>query len=199
MPTLFLAALFASALNPSRAWSDLAAWEAAPRVSLKGSGRSAAAPATVRALWNEEWVFFEFSCHDKSLVSPGRTDGEDHFKIGDVVEVFLGRAGKAAYLEVHATPAGRQSVYAFSGYRKSATPPDGIGVRSAKTDDGWRAVISVPWSSTDGGPRDTWEFLAGRYDYDEPGGRPVLSSFPPQSGKADFHDRDRFARLELRP
>jgi hypothetical protein len=44
-----------------------------------------------------------------------------------------------------------------------------------------------------------WEFLAGRYDYDKPGGRPVLSSLPGQNGKPDFHARDRYARLELQP
>jgi hypothetical protein len=198
MPTLFLAALFASALNPARAWSDRAGWEDVAGAPLAGVDGGTAETATVRARWNDEWIFFEFVCRDENVVSPGRSDGEDHFKIGDVVEIFLGRAGRPACLEVHATPAGRMMIYAFRGYRKTASPPDGVEVRAAKTDDGWRAVLSIPWQALGGKPLDGgWEFLAGRYDYDVPGGRPVLSSFPAQRGKPDFHDRKRFARLVL--
>jgi hypothetical protein len=198
MPTLFLAALFASALNPARAWSDRAGWDAVAAATLAGVDGMAAVTSTVRARWNEDWIFFEFVCRDEALVSPGCADGEDHFKLGDVVEVFLGRAGKPSYLEVHATPAGRKTVYAFRDYRQEAPSSDGIEVRAAKIAGGWRAVLSIPWPALGGRPEESgWEFLAGRYDYDEPGGRPVLSSFPAQRGKPDFHDRARFARLEL--
>ncbi len=198
MPTLFLAALFASALNPARAWSDHEGWEKVNGEVLTGVGGADAATAVVKARWNDEWLFFEFLCRDDVLVSPGGSDGEDHFKIGDVVEVFVGREGQPAYLEVHATPKGRKSVYAFRGYRQAAPAPPDVAVRAGKTDRGWRAVLSIPWRSLGGTPGGgSWEFLAGRYDYDEPGGRPVLSSFPAQNGKADFHDRARFAVLKL--
>ena len=199
MPALVLAALFASALNPAKAWSDRVGWDAAAPATLAGVGGFDTAAATVRARWNEEWLFFEFLCRDEILVSPGNADGEDHFKLGDVVEVFVGREGRPSYVEAHATPAGRMAVYGFRGYRQPAPGPVGIEVRSGKIAGGWRALLSVPWASLGGKP-DTgpWEFLAGRYDYDQPGGRPVLSSFPLQTGKPDFHDRARFARLELR-
>lgn len=196
MPTLVLAALFASALDPARAWSDRAGWEAAPEAELAGVNDAAVAPARVRARWNDEWLFFEFICRDEVLVSPGRKDGEDHFKLGDVVEVFVARAGRPAYLELHATPAGRKTTYAFRGYRQAAAAPAGCEVRAGKISDGWRAVLSIPREALGGDG--ACEFLAGRYDYDEAGGQPMLSSFPAQSGKPDFHDRARFARLELR-
>jgi hypothetical protein len=199
MPTVLLAAIFASSLSPARAWSDLEGWEGVPGALLAGVDGSSASPATVRARWNEEWLCFEFICRDEVLVSPGKHDGEDHFRLGDVVEVFVAREGRLAYVEAHATPAGRRSVYAFRGYRQPAAAPDGIEVRAVKIDSGWRAVLSVPWSALGDRPgAGDWEFLAGRYDYDKPGGRPVLSSFPAQRGKPDFHDRARFARLELR-
>lgn len=196
MPTLVLAALFASALDPARAWSDRAGWQNAPEAELVGIDGAPVAPAAVRARWNDAWLFFEFVCRDKALVSPGRKDGEDHFKLGDVAEVFVARAGRPGYLELHATPAGRKTTYAFSGYRQAAPGPEGCEVRSGKIAGGWRAVLSIPREGLGGDG--AWEFLAGRYDYDEAGGRPALSSFPAQSGKPDFHDRARFARLELR-
>jgi hypothetical protein len=163
---------------------------------LAGVGGAMVAPARVRARWNDEWLFFEFVCRDETLVSPGRKDGEDHFKLGDVVEVFVARAGQPGYVELHATPAGRKTTYAFRGYRQAAAAPAGCEVRAGEIAGGWRAVLSIPRKAIGGGG--VWEFLAGRYDYDEAGGRPSLSSFPAQSGKPDFHDRARFARLELR-
>lgn len=165
---------------------------------MSGIDGSRVEKAAVRSRWNNDWLFFEFVCRDASIVSPGRKDGEDHFKIGDVVEVFVGRAARPDYLEVHATPAGRKTVYAFRAYRETKKAPAGPVVRCEETGGGWRAVISIPWSALGGMPdAGSWEFLAGRYDYEAAGGRPALSSFPAQSGKPDFHDRSRFARLEL--
>jgi hypothetical protein len=165
---------------------------------LSGVDGSNVDAASVRARWNDEWVFFEFVCRDKVIVSPGHQDGEDHFKLGDVVEVFVGRAAQPDYLEVHATPAGRKAVYAFRDYREAKQAPAGPVVRSGETGDGWRAVIAIPWSSLGGTPGEgLWKCLAGRYDYDTPDARPSLSSFPAQNGKPDFHRRSRYARLEL--
>jgi len=197
MPTLVLAALFASALDPAQAWSDRAGWEAAPEVELAGVDGEETAPARVRARWNNEWLFFEFVCRDEALVSPGTEDGEEHFKLGDVVEIFVGSSGRPEYLEVHATPKGHKSVYAFREYRRSAKAPGGCQVRAGEVPGGWRAVISIPRDVL--GSRGALEFLAGRYDYEKEGARPALSSFPAQTGKPDFHDRSRFAALELQP
>lgn len=199
MSTLLLAAVFTSSPDPERVWSDAKEWETCPEVLLLGTGGSEMEAAAVRARWNREWLFFEFVCRDKSLVSSGRQDGEDHYKSGDVVEVFVARRERADYLEVHATPDGRKTTYAFRDYRRLAPAPEGIEVRAGETEGGWRAVFSLPWVALGGGPGDgTWEFLAGRYDYDIPGGEPRLSSFPGQGDRPDFHDRSQFAKLEFR-
>jgi hypothetical protein len=194
-----LEAIQAPGLVMDTAWHDRASWSGAPAAILRGVG-AAAAPAEVRARWNESAVFFEFLCRDASVISLGERDGLDHFKLGDVVEIFLGCAGRPAYVELHATPVGRKTVYAFSGYRQASALPAVGEVRAGRIEGGWRAVLLIPWQSLGDDPRDgSWEFLAGRYDYDEPGGKPTLSSFPPQTGKPDFHARERYARLVLRP
>ena len=195
-----LTAVSAPGLDLAGAWRDRAGWTGAPPAVLRGLDGAEIPSAQVRARWNASGLFFEFLCRDGSVVSPGAKDGLDHFKLGDVVEIFLGRRGQSAYLEVHATPAGQKTVYAFRDYRKASAPPAGVGVQAGPIEGGWRAVLSLPWKAAGGKPEDgPWEFLAGRYDYDKPGGRPVLSSFPGQSGKPDFHLRGRYARLELRP
>jgi hypothetical protein len=195
-----LTAVSAPGLDLARAWRDRGGWTGAPAAELRGVDGAEVSSAEVRARWNDNGIFFEFLCRDGSVVSPGAKDGLDHFRLGDVVEIFLARQGEAAYLEVHATPAGRKTVYAFSGYREASAPPAGLEVRAGQIDGGWRAVLAVPWVSLGSRPAgESWEFLAGRYDYDKSGGRPDLSSFPGQSGQPDFHRRSRYARLELQP
>jgi hypothetical protein len=198
-----LAAVRAPGLEAGAAWADPDGWKEAPSVLLRGTGGAAAQSASVKARWNEEAVFFEFVCRDAAIVSPGERDGLDHFRLGDVVEVFLGRADADDYAEVHATPAGRKTWYFFQGYRRAAAAPDAVAkivVRAGEIRDGWRAVLVIPWTVFGAnGSAGRWEFLAGRYDYAVAGGAPVLSSFPVQQGKPDFHARDRYARLELRP
>ena len=197
-----LVALMAKGFAPQAAWTDARGWTRIPEVALHGVDGCAAEGAVAKARWNERWLFVEFDCKDRHLVAPGKTDGLDHYKHGDVVEVFIARRGDKSYAEVHATPAGKKSVYFFDDYRKATGVPEAasdIAVRTDRKAAGWRALIAIPWSMLGVGPATgPWEILVGRYDYDTPGSAPVLSSFPAQHSPADFHDRSRFARLKLR-
>ncbi|MEI7865113.1 MAG: hypothetical protein WCI38_07040 [Chthoniobacterales bacterium] len=178
-------------------------WNRCAPVSLCGVGMSTVQDTALRAFWNEDRILFEFVCHDDRIVSPGEKDGLDHFLIGDVVEIFVGENGNPSYLEVHATPAGLKTAYFFRGYRQpmeASGQAGGIMATGAPTTHGWRAVISVPRSALAiNGPPSQYEILAGRYDYASVGATPLLSCFPPQEGKADFHRRASFARLQLNP
>lgn len=198
-----LVAVFSPQAEPGEVWRDAAAWRTVPPAVLQGVDGKNAASAEVRARWNEDWLFVEFVCEDDRIVSPGKEDGADHFRLGDVVEVFVGREEAPGYAEVHATPRGRKTAYFFSDYRREAGAPAGaedVMVRAARVPGGWRAVISLPWTVLGAEPlAGGWQLLAGRYDYDREGGAPVLSSFPAQTGRPDFHKRGAFARLELRP
>lgn len=171
-------------------------------VVLKDVNGADAPSATVRTFWNDHTVFFVFQCADEHVVSSGREDGLDHFRLGDTVEVFIGRRGRPGYAEIHATPAGKKTLYFFDSYRsRGETPAEARRVRvdAATTHLGWRAVIAVPWSALGGtGPEGEWEIFFGRYDYDAEGSAPKLSSFPPQRGaKPDFHRRADYAILHF--
>lgn len=204
MTPVAIVALYAGSLNPHTAWMETEGWRHAPAAVLAGVNGAAVDPASVRARWNDEWIVFEFTCKDAQLVSPGHSDGIDHFVIGDAVEIFLGRAGDESYSEIHATPAGRKTLYRMSGYRAREPAPasllSAVKVRSERAPGGWRSIICIPWDLVGGSPRrGPWNVLAGRYDYGPLLETPALSSFPPQSGKPDFHARARWARLELKP
>jgi|694.fasta_scaffold52181_2 hypothetical protein len=177
--------------------------ESSPAV-LRGVNGADAQKTSVRVRWNDDALFFLFDCADRRVVAPGRDDGMDHFRLGDTVEVFIGRRGEPGYAEFHATPAGKKSFYFFDGYRsRIAAPPDAVGVRvdAASTDAGWRAVISVPWSLLGGKTRgEAWDVFFGRYDYEAEDAAPVLSSFPAQRGpKPDFHRRADYGILRILP
>jgi len=178
--------------------------ETSRTVVLRGVNGADAADTSVRAYRNERGLFFVFDCTDRCVVSPGREDGLDHFRLGDTVEVFLGRRGEPGYVEIHATPAGMKSLYFFDGYRsRIAAPPEAglVRVDSVAGQEGWRSVIAVPWRVLGGSDAaGDWEVFFGRYDYDAEGGAPVLSSFPGQSGtKPDFHRRSDYAALRFSP
>jgi hypothetical protein len=212
---LTMATVFANAGNPvidARPAPDLhpagmqssEAWDRAPSMELRGFGNSESQKTEVRALWNEDWLFFAFECADSSVVSPGEKDGIDHFRLGDTAEVFLARRGEAIYAEVHATPAGWKTLYFCRDYRQSTDPPraaEKTSVAASKTERGWRAFIAVP-SVLLGGAEETseYEVFLARYDYESAGSKPVLSSFPAQRGdKPDFHRRGDYAILRLKP
>lgn len=198
-----LAATFAAALSPVEAWQEPARWRGSPAVELSGVGGAKARPARVRALWNEEWLLVEFVCKDSAIVAPGLKDGLDHFLLGDVAEVSVARARSAGYGEFHATPRGRKSLYFFNDYRRAgAAPADArrVVVQAGPVHGGWRAVFGLPWDVLGGRPDGgEWEIFAARYDYDEPEGAKVLSSWPAQAAPADFHRRADYGRLELQP
>ena len=177
--------------------------ESSPAV-LHGVNGKKSQNASVRVFWNDEALFFFFDCEDRGVVAPGREDGMDHFRLGDTVEVFIGRHGKPGYAEIHATPAGKKSLYFFDGYRDRIAAPAGadlVRVDADKRAGGWRAVISVPWSVIGGkSGGEGWDVFFGRYDYAAEGGSPVLSSFPVQRGpKPDFHRRADYAIMLLAP
>jgi hypothetical protein len=201
MAALVLSATMAAGVSPADAWKKPAVWSAAPSVELAGVAGAGAAPARVRALWNDDWLLVEFICRDAVIVSPGKEDDLDHFLLGDVVEVFVARAGRSAYAEFHATPRGRQSRYFFGDYRRPGPRPAAAGrvvVKAGQVDGGWRAVFGLPWEALGGSPGDDrWEIFAARYDYDEAGGGKVLSSWPAQEAPADFHRRADYGTLEL--
>ena len=175
----------------------------APAV-LHGANGAKAQKTSVRVRWNDDALFFIFDCDDRRIVAPGRDDGMDHFRLGDTVEVFIGRRGEPGYAEIHATPAGKKSLYFFDGYRSRIAAPavaDNVSVDALSIDGGWRAVISVPWSALGGKARDeAWDVFFGRYDYEAEDAAPVLSSFPAQRGpKPDFHRRADYAILKILP
>lgn len=195
-------AAFAPECGPS-IMQECRDWNRARSVDLCGFGGTSSQSTEVRALWNEDWLFFAFACSDRDIVCPGTMDGIDHFLLGDTVEVFVARRGVKAYAEIHATPAGWKTVYFFGDYRKPSDPPQdarNIYVAAEKTHGGWRAFVAVPRDLF--GRKETedeYDFFLGRYDYAVQGDKPTLSSFPAQRGdKPDFHRRADYAILRLK-
>lgn len=183
---------------------DEGVWGRAKPVMLHGGNGDKAQRGLARALWDDRAVYFLFDLTDREIVSPGKRDGLENYRLGDTVEAFIGRQGQPAYVEVHATPAGKKTFYFYCGSRKAVPPPTGakgIRVVSARTPQGWRAMIVIPWDVLGGrsGEGD-WGVFFGRYDYKVPDGERSLSCYPAQrKGKPDFHRRSSYATMQLKP
>lgn len=197
-----LTARYAPDFNPKQALHDPAAWSKAKPVTLRGSNKIKTPPATMRILWNEKAAFFVFNGTDRKVVSPGKRDGLEQYQLGDTSEVFIGRRGQLGYLEAHATPTGKKTLYFYRDYLKATTPPksaDRVRVISTRTENGWRTIFTVPWEVLGGREApDGWDVFFGRYDYDVAEKDPRLSSFPVIKEKPNFHRREKYGVLHFK-
>lgn len=196
-----LTAHYTPNFSPKQALHDKGLWSGIPAVTLRGADNKPTASATMRVVWNEKAAFFIFNAVDNSIVSPGKRDGLEQYRIGDTAEVFMGRRGERAYVEVHATPTGKKTLYFYRDYLIAMNPPSGadrIRVISTQTTDGWRAIFTIPWEVFGGREaRKGWDVFFGRYDYDELGGRERLASFPVLGKKPNFHHRKKYGVLHF--
>ncbi|MFQ5468463.1 MAG: carbohydrate-binding family 9-like protein, partial [Kiloniellaceae bacterium] len=79
---------------------DEAAWADAPPANLSGhTGRPAASPTTVRVLYDDEYLYVGFVCHEAQLAAlVGNTTAHDgDIWRDDCVEVFLDPGGPSYY------------------------------------------------------------------------------------------------------
>lgn len=196
-----LTARYTPNFNPKQALHDKGLWSDIPAVTLRGADNKPTSPATMRVLWNEKAAFFIFNAVDNTIVSPGKRDGLEQYRIGDTAEVFMGRRGERGYIEVHATPTGKKTLYFYRDYLVAMNPlpgADRIRVISIQTTDGWRAIFTIPWEVF--GSREAkkgWDVFFGRYDYDELGARERLASFPVLGKKPNFHQRKKYGILRF--
>lgn len=172
----------------------------------------------VRLLWDEKYLYAGFELTDTDIVAEGLSDQQNHFRLGDTVEVFLKPENQSWYWELYVTPRSRKTAYFFlgrglcglpGGYPEKPVLKGLIAAASVKgtlnkswdKDDKWTAEIAVPLSelTVRGEKLDqetAWLIFFGRYNY----GRYLCicenSSFPLQRD-INYHAHADYARLKL--
>lgn len=169
-------------------------------------------PAEVKLAWDDDHFYVGVRCVDSDVLARGERDQMHHYRLGDVLEVFLKPEGAPWYWELYATPAGRRSSFFLPAKRtlterdcglRVAARIDGTLNNSLDRDIGWTAEMAVPIEGLASPgppfrPGVRWRILVARYNYGGENPEPELSSAPELSA-TDFHLLEEYAVLELAP
>jgi hypothetical protein len=176
--------------------------------------------ADVRLAWDVENLYIAVEMEDSDLVAEGQADQLHHYKLGDVVEVFLKPDDQTWYWELHATPTGKRATLFVPGRGRVALanmlPRSSFTAAAQRrgtlndwrdSDQGWSVELAIPWqalkppgieSQTAEGAPTGWTVLVARYNYTRYSYAPQLSETPRLS-KSDFHTTREYAQLRCQP
>jgi len=202
---------------------DDAIWKDAPSYEMtlgKDRQQTITAPiegGTLRFAWNEDFFYLAIDFIDADVVAEGTKDGERHFLLGDLAELFLWPEDNRWYWELYATPHQMQSSFFYpSGGRlglpstmeKSMdltvmTQVQGTLNDWSDRDQGWTAEVAVPVSALtergeSWGTESAWRIQVGRYNYSVSLPSKELSAVSPLT-RTNFHRLEEYGHLQLMP
>jgi hypothetical protein len=193
-------------------------WRSAPLHALVPVAGDAPPATTFRILAAPAALHLRIDCVATRLTCRMENDG-DPLYLEDVVEVFLGPAGRdpALYLEYEVSPRGRDLLLLVacaadgtrSAWRSWALAPErrpsarvrtrgGAAVHGARV-RGWSADIRLPWAlfaGLGGRPAPGAEWRGNLFRIDHAGGRPAHAAWAALD-RAAFHQPARFGRIRF--
>lgn len=169
--------------------------------------------AEVRAGWREGAILVLARLRDECLFTKATGNNQDLWALGDVFEIFLKDAEKEEYFEFHVTPHGhrlqlrfpnRQAINKLRTRQVQLTdfhveePLFDFKIR--ETPIGWEVYAELPttlfgWEKTEG---HALLCSFSRYDYDDVGGEPILSSTSAHT-ELNYHRQEEWRRLITSP
>jgi hypothetical protein len=179
------------------------AFRAIPTIPLQVVGTvpqgRAVTHGAVQAGWQNGWLWTLATLEDRDLFTTATAHNQWMWERGDVLEVFVRRAGETAYREVHVTPNNWRLLLEFpddqtirrlrSGEEtdRARYCGDPLTLRSrVRTDpeqNRWQALVGIPLEKTEAGQ--TWHLSFSRYDA-AAGQKPVTYSTT-RFSVPDFH------------
>ncbi len=183
----------------------------AARRQLQNAGR-------VQLAWDDTYFYVAVRFDDPDLVAEGEKDQLHHYRLGDLLELFLKPEKQTWYWELYATPRGKKTTFWFPGRGRLGLPSGferyqcGLQVAALcegtlnewqDEDTGWTAEMAMPIRDLTArgetfGPEGQWRILVARYNYSRylPYQGAELSSVP-QLPVANFHSLEDYAWLKL--
>lgn len=177
------------------------------------SGAEGSFEATVKAAWDEEFLYFAFDVKDDYLKSEFKKD-DDHLWKADCVEIMVDPDGDGKnYFEMQVAPTGvsfdtrydsRRVPQPYGHVDWNAKMARGVVLRGKvnddKPDEGYTAEIGIPWKAFKAGdtpaerpdPTKTWRVNFYVMDSQKKGQRSV--GWAP-TNVGDFHVPNKFGRL----
>jgi len=182
------------------AWALAAAYPLEPARDRGASGDVLKDPGEVLLARDDTWFYIGVRFTDSDVVARGKRDQMHHYRLGDVMELFLKPEEAPWYWELYATPAGRKSSFFLPERKKLTERSCGLQVAasvngtlndSRDRDSGWTVEMAVPIADLSApgqpfGPGTRWRILVARYNHNGDLKNPELSSTP-QLSQTDFH------------
>lgn len=173
-----------------------------------------------RLWYDEKNLYVALTFEDEDIVDLSNKNGQELYTLADVGEIFLKPLDDTWYWEIHVSPQGRVSTYwwegrgrvGLTGSRLRVEPPivqaatwtRGILNQTKSRDNGWSALVTIPWAKIDRTgatrtPHSRWSILMSRYDYSrfrQKGTGPELSATS-LFAEPSFHQVDEYPKLKL--
>ncbi len=198
-------------------WAEAPVYELSLAADRAANGSVLQEGGKVRFAWNESYFYMAVDFVDSDVVAEGTEDGEHHYKLGDLAELFLWPEAHPWYWELYVTPHALQTSFFFPSPGRLGLPStfrnhvqltvaarvDGTLNDWSDRDRGWTAEMAVPVAALTKhgdawGPEAAWRVMVGRYNYSVhlPG---VELSCLPALSRTSFHLRNEYGRLRLLP
>jgi len=171
---------------------DKADWQEMPHISLKDvvTGKLPELKTIVKTAWNDEYIFFQFICEDKNVVS-NFTDFNDPLYSEDVVEIFImDEPSDNKYFEFNVSPNNIHLHYLIIDGKKYARLSDVVKGDVRRTDEGYVTEIKIPSSEFSNPPslNTIWKVNFFRIDRGETDEYTAASP----TGEINFHKTSKF-------
>lgn len=172
------------------------AWRETPEPELRQSH--------VELTWRDRALEVVAELVDDDVFNTATAHNQRTWELGDVFEIFAGRADVEGYTEVHVTPdnlrlhlqlADAGHAARVRDLAEVAMDPAAIASTAARTPAGWRVTARVPLTA---GPGDLVRVSFCRYDWTRGRAEPVLSSSSPHPVPS-FHRPWEWAVCRLGP
>lgn len=156
-------------------WGDVSVRWLSLDLGRTGQGETVCEPGSIQLAYTDQAVYLRVHMEDRDLVTLAERDNDELYKLGDVVEWFIGfpptvglekevAADRSAsllypsvYVELHAAPNGLRTAYRWVRpglIEKMKDIPftfeyklDGSLNRHEDADVGWTVLFELPWSS----------------------------------------------------
>ncbi len=190
-------------------WKAAPVYQLLPAMDRAGRGEAPAEAGEVRIAWDDQALYLCITFLDTDIVAEGGEDQMHHYRLGDLVELFLKPDDRPGTWELYATPRGRKTSFwlprkgtitdGANGLRVAARS-EGTLNRSGDRDRRWTAEMAMPLETLASPypgfrPGSRWRILVARYNYGRTQPDPELSSVP-QLSRTDFHMPDEYAVLD---
>lgn len=163
--------------------------------------------------WQDEFLLVLARLDDDCLFTRVTADNEEAYLLGDVFEIFIKDAARENYLELHIAPNGHRLQLHFPDsqtifqMRENGLKLESLMVSESLFDasvravpTGWEIFVRLPVASLGSNMKDLQasglRASFGRYDYDDKGSAPVLSSTSAHQ-VANFHRQEEWGKLTL--